>query len=220
MGHVHSAGSARVRTARGPWLAGSASACASHDCTALRVSAQRSDHRSPGARRGAAVGGATMAEVEQGKALEHPRRRGHPPGMWVEAVAHRSFLPREGGKTRSAVAAFSDEVRAPAVGGGPTSGWRGRGSSAQQSPEKKQQGGARAPLTVEGFATAEAVGQRRWRARAGARRSDGDVVCFGHGRWCGRDGAREMRRGEATLPLTTGPHSSAFSVLKITPGQK
>jgi hypothetical protein len=151
MAHVHSTGSSRVRTARGPWLAGSASACASRDCTALRVSAQRSGHRSPGARRGAVVGGATVAEVEQGKALEHPRRRGHPPGMWVEAVAHRSFLPREGGKTRSVVAAFSDEVRAPAVGSGPTSGWRGRGSSAQQSPEKKQQGGCSGSAHRGGF---------------------------------------------------------------------
>jgi hypothetical protein len=44
-----------------------------------------------GAARGAAGGGATMAEVEQRKALEHPRRRGHPLGMWVEAIAHRSF---------------------------------------------------------------------------------------------------------------------------------
>jgi hypothetical protein len=34
-----------------------------------------------------------MVEVEQGKALEHPWRRGHPSGMWVEAVAHWSFLP-------------------------------------------------------------------------------------------------------------------------------
>jgi hypothetical protein len=43
----------------------------------------------------------------------------------------------EGGKTGSTVA-FSDEVRAPTVGGGPASGWRGRGSSAQQSTEKKR----------------------------------------------------------------------------------
>jgi hypothetical protein len=34
-----------------------------------------------------------VAEVGQGEVLEHPRRRGHPPGKWVEAVAHRSFLP-------------------------------------------------------------------------------------------------------------------------------
>jgi hypothetical protein len=145
------------------------------------------------------------------------------------------------------------------AGGGPAPGWRGRGSLAQQSPEKKRQwgGSARAPLTVEGFATVEAVGQRRWRTRAGARRLDGDVVGFGHGRWRGQDGARETRRGEAastaratfsdttgwdgyppgafghrrpqqpiralreaTLPLTAGPHSSAFSLLKIIPGWK
>jgi hypothetical protein len=42
---------------------------------------------------------------------------------------------------------------------------------------------------------AEAAGQRRWRAWVGARRSDGDVVSFGHGRWRGRDGAHEKRRG-------------------------
>jgi hypothetical protein len=73
-------------------LARLASACVAHDC-ARRASAHRSGHRSPGARRGAAGGGATAAEVEQGEALEHPRRRGHPPGKWLEAAAHRSFLP-------------------------------------------------------------------------------------------------------------------------------
>jgi hypothetical protein len=61
--------------------------------------------------------------------------------------------------------------------------------------EKVARGGARAPLTVEGFATAEAARQRRWHARAGARQSDGDVVSFGHRRWHGRDG--RVRRGEA-----------------------
>jgi hypothetical protein len=99
------------------------------------------------------------------------------------------------------------------AGGGPASGWRGRGSSAQQSPEKKQQGGgAWPPLTVEGFATAGAARQRRWRARAGARRLDGDVVGFGHGRWHGRDGARETRRGgvgsAAAFSDTTGQKRS------------
>jgi hypothetical protein len=58
-----------------------------------RASAHRSGHRSPGARRVTVGGGATVAEVEQGEALKHPRRRGHPPGKWVEAAAHRSFLP-------------------------------------------------------------------------------------------------------------------------------
>jgi hypothetical protein len=60
---------------------------------ALRASAHWSGHRSPGAHRGTAGCGATVAEVEQGEALEHPQRRGHPPGNWVEATAHRSFLP-------------------------------------------------------------------------------------------------------------------------------
>jgi hypothetical protein len=64
-----------------------------------------------------------VAEVEQRKALEHPRQRGHPPGMWVEAIAHRSFLPTGRGGTGSAMA-FSDEVRASVAGGGPASGWR------------------------------------------------------------------------------------------------
>jgi hypothetical protein len=108
------------------------SACAAYDCVALRASAHRSGHRSLGA---------TLAEVEQGNALEHPRRRGNPSDMWVEAVAHRSFLPTgRGGKTGSA-AVFSDDARDPAAGGGPASGWRGRGSSAQESQEKKRQGG-------------------------------------------------------------------------------
>jgi hypothetical protein len=100
------------------------------DCAALHTSAHRSGHRSPGAHRGTADGGAIVAEVEQGKALEHPLWRGHLPGMWVEAVAHRSFLSMGRGKTGSA-AAFSDEVRALTAAGGPALGWRGRGRSAQ-----------------------------------------------------------------------------------------
>jgi hypothetical protein len=48
---------------------------------------------------------------------------------------------------------------------------------------------------VEDFATAEAAEQRRWHTRAGAQCSGGDVVGFGHGRWHGRDSARETRRG-------------------------
>jgi hypothetical protein len=71
------------------------------------------------------------------------------------------------------------------------------------SGEKAARGVLGAPLTVEDFATAEAAGQWRWRARVGARRSDGDVVGFGHGRWRGWDGACEVRQGEAA--------SAAFS---------
>jgi hypothetical protein len=196
--HLHSVGSAHVHSARGPRLAGPASACAARDCAALHVSAHRSDHCSPGVCRGAAGGGATMAEVEQGKALEHPRRRGHPPGMWVEAVAHRSFLPTGRGE---------NQIGSGVLGRGVGSGGRQR-SCVRVEGERKlgstiprekaaRGGGARAPLTVEGFATVEVAEQRRWRAQAGARRSDGDVVGFGHGRWRGRNGAREKRRGEA-----------------------
>jgi hypothetical protein len=78
-----------VHTAHG--FAGPALAYAARDCVALHASAHRSGHRSPGARRGTAGGGATMAEVGQGEALEHPQRRSHPLGKWVEVVAHRSF---------------------------------------------------------------------------------------------------------------------------------
>jgi hypothetical protein len=148
MAHIHNAGSARGHSARGPRLAGPAlacaarrasahqsghrspgtrrgvagggatvaeveqgealehprlaelaSACAARDYAARRASAHRSGHRSSGARRGAVGGGATVAVVEQGEALEDPRQRGHPPGMWVEAISHRSFLPTgKGGK--------------------------------------------------------------------------------------------------------------------------
>jgi hypothetical protein len=65
---------------------GLALACAARDCTPERSPL-------PGARHGAVAGGATVAEVEQEGALEHPRWRAHPPGKWVEAAAHRSFLP-------------------------------------------------------------------------------------------------------------------------------
>jgi hypothetical protein len=88
---------------------------------------------------------------------------------------------------------FSDEARAPAAGGGPASGWRGRGSSAQQSTEKKQQGGG----------TQSSAHRGGVRDSGGGRtvvvvRSDSDVVDFRHGRCCVRDGrARgELRRGE------------------------
>jgi hypothetical protein len=82
--------------------------------------------------------------------------------------------------------------------GGGSGGWRGPAScgegeeaQAQVCLEKKAARGGGvlgAPLTVEGFTTAEAARQRRWRARTEARHSDNDVVSFGHGRRLGRDG--------------------------------
>jgi hypothetical protein len=55
-----------------------------------------------------------------------------------------------------------------------------------------------APLTMEGFVMAEVTGQRWWRARTEARRSDSDVVGFRHGKRRGWDGRvrGEARRGE------------------------
>jgi hypothetical protein len=159
-------------------LARPASACTARDCAALRVIAHRSDHRSPSAHCGAAGGGATVAEVEQGEALEHPRRRGHPPGKRVEAVAHQSFLPtgrvEKSGRRRRSSMRWG--LRWPA------------GSCTSVPREKGGKGVLGAPLTVEGFTTAGAVGQRRWRARTEALCSDSDMVGFGHGRRHGRDG--------------------------------
>jgi hypothetical protein len=51
-----------------------------------------------------------------------------------------------------------------------------------------RQEGAQAPLTVDELATAEAVGQRRWRARTAS-------IGFGHGRRRSQD---ERARGVVT----------------------
>jgi hypothetical protein len=152
MAHVHSAGSALVHSAHGPQLAGPASACAARDGAAQRACAHRSGHHSPGAHRGADGCGATMAEVEQRTALEHPQRRGHPPGMWVEAIAHRSFLSTgradKPGRRRRSPMRWG--LRWPA---GTASEWRGRESSGSSVPgEKAARGVLGAPLTVEEFA--------------------------------------------------------------------
>jgi hypothetical protein len=77
-------------------------------------------------RHSAAGGGATAAEVEQTAVLEHPRQRGYPPGMGVEVIAHRSSSSTGRGRKIGSVAAFSDEARAPVVGGSPVTGRRKR----------------------------------------------------------------------------------------------
>jgi hypothetical protein len=63
-------------------------------------------------------------EAEQKAVLEHPRWRGYLPGMGEEAIAHRSSLSTGRGRKTGSTAAFSDEVRAPVVGGGPVMGRR------------------------------------------------------------------------------------------------
>jgi hypothetical protein len=100
-----------------------------------------------------------VAEVEQGEVLKHPRRRGHPPGKWVEAVAHQSFLPMGREKKTGTTAAFFDEVGAPVAGGVLCRGGEGEEAHAQVKLEKRRQGGGvlGAPLTGRVGSTAARV---------------------------------------------------------------
>jgi hypothetical protein len=143
----HSAGSAQctMRVARG--LPGRPRPV--RPAMARRESTRRSGHRSLGARRSVASGGATAKEVEQTTALEHPRRRGYPPGMGVEAIAHRSSLSTGRGRKTGSVATFSDEARALVVGGGPAMGRRERevGSTLHGRKSGKRGLGHRSPWT-------------------------------------------------------------------------
>jgi hypothetical protein len=148
-------------------------------------------------RRGAAGGGATIAEVEQRKALEHPQQRGHPSGMWVEAIAHQSFLPTGRGENRIDGGVLrrgegSDGQRWSCVG------VEGGEEARLNSPRRKSgKGGARGSAHREGFHDGGGGRTAAVARSAGARRSDGDLVGFRHGRWRSWDGACEMRRGEA-----------------------
>jgi hypothetical protein len=159
--------------------------------TARRVSARRSGHRSPGVRRGAAGGGATATEVEQTMALEHPRRRGYPPGMRVETIAHRGSLST--GRKTGSTAAFFDEARAPVAGGGPASGWRerevdstlhgrkgGKKGSGSAHRGRARDGGGDQTATV---ARSDSVSRLRTRMTARSRRA------------CARRGKTRRRRG-------------------------
>jgi hypothetical protein len=148
-----------------------------------RVSTHRSGHCSPGARRGVAGDGATVAEVGQGWALKHPWRRGHPSGKWVEVAAHPSFLPTgtvekpDGGGV----------LRRGGCSGGrrcPASGWERGGSSDIGVPrEKGGKGVLGAPLTVEGVATAEAAkAPAMGRLLAASSCTDGERVVRGGSR--------------------------------------
>jgi hypothetical protein len=165
-----------VSTARGPWLAGPASACAARDDASQRASARRSGHRSPGTRRGAAGGGATVAEVEKTTALEHPRRRGYPLGTGVEVIAHRSSLSTGRGRKTGSAAAFSDEARAPVAGGGLATERRerevgstlhgrksGKRSSGSAHRGRARDGGGGRTVTV---ARSDSVGRLRTRTTA------------------------------------------------------
>jgi hypothetical protein len=130
-----------------------------------------------------------VAEVEQGKALEHPRWRGHPPSMWVEAVAHRSFVPTGRGKTGSAAVAFSDEVTAPMVDGGPASGGGGEEARLNSLWRKSGKGGARGSAHRGGFRDGGGG-----RTAAVARSGRGTTLGRRRGRLRAREVARLGRR--------------------------
>jgi hypothetical protein len=121
--HAHSTGSAYVHSARGPWLAGLASACAARAGAARERTPERS-----------ALSGHTL--------LEHPRWRGYPPGMGVEAIAHWSALSTGRGKKTGSAVVFSDEARAPVASGGPASGWREREVGSTLHRRKVARGGS------------------------------------------------------------------------------
>jgi hypothetical protein len=200
MAHVHSAGSALVHSAHCQRLAGPASACTARDGAAQRACAHRSGHHSPGAHRGADGCGATMAEVEQRTALEHPQRRGHPPGMWVEAIAHRSFLSTgradKPGRRRRSPMRWG--LRWPA---GTASEWRGRESSGSSVPgEKAARGGARGSAHRGGVHGGGALGQRRGRLRTWETARSGRA-CARQGEATARLG---QRRGAVGMALPVG----------------
>jgi hypothetical protein len=226
--HGRSGGSARctARAARG--LPGRPRP--ERPATAWRASARQSGHRSPGARRGAAGSSTTAVKAEQKAALEHPRRRGYPPGMWVEVIAHRSSLSTGRGRKTGSAAAFSDEARAPVAGGGPAMGRRRRVS-----------GGGGAETTTAPDGTTH-LARRRLTTAASARHSDSSGASLGQ--WGGgfgpgeravemacarqgegadsgaRSGGLSGRRYAVPTSLLRRASGAAFSVLKITPGRK
>jgi hypothetical protein len=121
--HAHSAGSARLHS--GAWP--------TSERSPLSGRASRRGWR----RRYIGGGGANAA-------LEHPRRRGYPPGMGVEAIAHRSSLSTGRERKTGSAAAFSDEARAPVAGEGPTTERRERevGSTLHRRKSVKRSSGS------------------------------------------------------------------------------
>jgi hypothetical protein len=147
---------------------------------------------------------AARPAVEQGEALEHPRQRGHPLGKWVEAAAHRSFLPtgrvEKSGRRRRSPTRWG--LRWPA---GSYVGVEREGARLNIPRKKKRQEGAQVPLTVEELTTAEAAGQRRWRApgmddgvvRTGVREATTRLEQLG----ARSEGLSGRRRAVSTAPL-------------------
>jgi hypothetical protein len=214
-------------------FAGLALACAARDCAALRASAHRSGHRS-------------RAHVTARPPAALPWRR------WSK----RRRLSIHGGEPTRRASGWRRQLT---VASCRREGWRGRGSSGSSVPgEKGGKGGGGARGSTHRGGVRDGGGGRT----AAVARSDSDVVDFGHGRRCGRDGCawgearavsaarrhlrtRPVRNGqserllthlgasghrhpwqptrsrcEATLPLTSGPHTSAFFRIKNYPRMK
>jgi hypothetical protein len=148
-------------------------------------------------------------------ALEHPRRRGYPPGMGVDEIAHAFMvdeLATERGRKTGLTAAFSDEARAPMADDSPTSGWserelgstfhrrksgkRGRFRSLWKSSRRR-----RRPDSDSG-----ALGQR-----------GGDGAAWTAGRWQHGSDSREAGPARETAADRWAPHVSDFRI-KFTPG--
>jgi hypothetical protein len=205
MAHVHSVGSTRLCSARGPRLCrASLGLRGPRQCGAAR---ERTPERSPlsgrASRRGRRWryrGGGGAREGARAPTAERP-----PTGQVGGGGSSPELLAdRKGGKTETA-AAFSNEVGAPVAGGVLRRGGEGDEAQAHVYPKRKRQGGGvlGASLTVEGFTTAEAAGQQRWCARTEARCSNSDVVGFGHGRRRGRDGRARGEGGVGSAAVSS-----------------
>jgi hypothetical protein len=193
--------------------------------------------------------------VEQGEELEHPRRRGQPPGKWVEAAAHRGFLPmgrveKSGRRRRPPTRWGLQWLAGSYVGVG-----RKRKLRRKYTRRKRRQGGAQGSAhrggvrgggggrttavacSDRGTTLRQLCGQlRTWETarsgRARTRRGEGGVGSAAaspdtgrskrllthmrvSGQCCPRHPTRVWHG--ATLPLTAGPHTSAFFRIKNTP---
>jgi hypothetical protein len=137
-------------------------------------------------------------------ALKHPRRRGYPPGMGVEAIAHRSSLSTGRGRKTGSAAAFSDEVRAPVAGGSLATGRRERELSStfhERKATRRGSGSAHRGRARDGggdrtttVARSDSVGRlRTWTtARSGRAHVRRGKATARLGQWWrGRDGCRD-----------------------------
>jgi hypothetical protein len=100
--------------------------------------------------------------------LEHPWRRGYPPGVGVEAIGHRSSLSTGRGRKTGSATAFSDEAMAPVVGGGPATERRrvsgGGGVETTTAPGGTAHLARCKPATVASAQRSDSSGGEPWTA--------------------------------------------------------